>query len=83
MIVDEKIVITGSFNFTRAAETNNAENLLVIDDPELAARYLKNWQEHLDHSEKYQGKDQTREGSRGRRAARYSGVDHLIHELLR
>src|SRR6185369_4528696 len=31
MIIDDRIVITGSFNFTRAAEEKNAENLLVID----------------------------------------------------
>ena len=30
MVIDEGVVITGSFNFTRAAEENNAENLLVI-----------------------------------------------------
>jgi phosphatidylserine/phosphatidylglycerophosphate/cardiolipin synthase-like enzyme len=32
MIIDGEIVITRSFNFTRAAEDNNAENLLVIHD---------------------------------------------------
>ena len=30
MIIDGETVITGSFNFTKAAEENNAENLLVI-----------------------------------------------------
>ena len=30
MIIDDKTVITGSFNFTKAAETKNAENLLVL-----------------------------------------------------
>jgi len=38
-------VITGSFNFIRAAEENNAENLLVIRDKKLAERYAKNWWE--------------------------------------
>jgi phosphatidylserine/phosphatidylglycerophosphate/cardiolipin synthase-like enzyme len=28
--------MTGSFNFTKAAEENNAENLLVIEDAKLA-----------------------------------------------
>lgn len=32
--------ITGSFNFTKAAEGSNAENLLVIRDAALAGRYL-------------------------------------------
>jgi phosphatidylserine/phosphatidylglycerophosphate/cardiolipin synthase-like enzyme len=51
MIIDGEIVITGSFNFTKAAEENNAENLLVIRDRKLAERYIKNWMEHERHSE--------------------------------
>ena len=38
MIIDGETVITGSFNFTKAAEENNAENLLVIKDRKLAER---------------------------------------------
>ena len=49
-------MITGSFNFTKAAEENNAENLLVIHDKKLAERYTKNWQEHEKHSEVYEGR---------------------------
>jgi phosphatidylserine/phosphatidylglycerophosphate/cardiolipin synthase-like enzyme len=56
MIIDGKTVLTGSFNFTKAAEFNNAENLLVIQDPVLAKKYTANWQAHLQHSEVYQGK---------------------------
>lgn len=56
MIIDGKIVITGSFNFTKAAEEKNAENLLVIYDKTLALKYLKSWQEHAQHSEVYAGK---------------------------
>lgn len=44
MIIDEKAVITGSFNFTKAAQNNNAENLLIIHDAKLASTYMKNWQ---------------------------------------
>ena len=53
MVIDGETVITGSFNFTRAAEEKNAENLLVIRDKALASKYLKNWQEHAQHSEVY------------------------------
>ncbi len=53
MIVDGKTIITGSFNFTKAAEESNAENLLVIRNPDLAAKYEKNYQEHLGHSVRY------------------------------
>jgi phosphatidylserine/phosphatidylglycerophosphate/cardiolipin synthase-like enzyme len=57
MVIDGETVITGSFNFTKAAESNNAENLLVIRSPELATKYTANWKAHLEHSEKYEGKE--------------------------
>jgi phosphatidylserine/phosphatidylglycerophosphate/cardiolipin synthase-like enzyme len=38
MIIDGETVITGSFNFTKAAEESNAENPLVIKDKKLAER---------------------------------------------
>ena len=56
MVIDGHIVITGSFNFTKAAEESNAENLLVIDDAEVAAKYAGNWQSHLAHSTPYERK---------------------------
>jgi phosphatidylserine/phosphatidylglycerophosphate/cardiolipin synthase-like enzyme len=40
IVIDERIVITGSYNFTSRAERRNDENLLIIDDPTLAAAYL-------------------------------------------
>ena len=49
-------MITGSFNFTKAAEDKNAENLLVIRDKGVAQKYIKNWKEHEEHSEIYRGK---------------------------
>lgn len=52
-MIDDATVLTGSFNFTRAAEERNAENLLVIRDPQLASRYLKNWTEHKAHAKPY------------------------------
>lgn len=56
MIIDKEIVITGSFNFTKAAEEKNAENLLIIRNKNLAKIYIENWEKHRDHSEKYGGK---------------------------
>ncbi len=50
MVIDGEQVITGSFNFTRAAEERNAENLLIIRDQALASRYAANWQTHRAHS---------------------------------
>jgi len=43
MIIDNETVITGSFNFTFAAQSKNAENVLIIHDKELAKTYLANW----------------------------------------
>jgi len=53
MILDGQTVITGSFNFTKAAEERNAENLLILRDKGLALLYTENWQKHLEHSEGY------------------------------
>ena len=73
IIIDGETVITGSFNFTKAAEENNAENLLVIHDKKLAERYTKNWQEHAQHSEGYVG--------RGRKRERLSSLYYSIDEV--
>ena len=51
MIIDREIVITGSFNFTKAAEEKNAENVLIIRDKALATVYMENWDKHKGHSE--------------------------------
>jgi phosphatidylserine/phosphatidylglycerophosphate/cardiolipin synthase-like enzyme len=51
MIIDQAVVITGSFNFTSAAQNSNAENLLVIPSPALAKAYKDNWSAHRAHSE--------------------------------
>jgi len=57
MIIDRSTLITGSFNFTKAAEEKNAENLLLIrHNRPLVERYLRNLEEHRDHSEPYQGR---------------------------
>jgi len=49
MVIDDAVVVTGSFNFTNAAETRNAENLLILKSNELAAAYKTQWQLHWDH----------------------------------
>jgi phosphatidylserine/phosphatidylglycerophosphate/cardiolipin synthase-like enzyme len=53
MILDGKIVITGSYNWTVTAEKHNGENLLVIRDPRLARVYAENWRRHAHHSTPY------------------------------
>jgi phosphatidylserine/phosphatidylglycerophosphate/cardiolipin synthase-like enzyme len=44
MVIDDATVITGSFNFTAAAQSRNAKNLLVFMDSELARQYTENWE---------------------------------------
>jgi phosphatidylserine/phosphatidylglycerophosphate/cardiolipin synthase-like enzyme len=44
MIIDERIVITGSYNFSRSAETRNDENLIVIYNEQIAEFYLQEFQ---------------------------------------
>jgi len=56
MIIDRLTVITGSFNFTKAAEENNAENLLIIRNTELSNAYLQNFVIHRAHSVPYTAK---------------------------
>jgi phosphatidylserine/phosphatidylglycerophosphate/cardiolipin synthase-like enzyme len=40
IVIDERTVITGSYNFTGSAEKDNDENLVIVDDPKLARAYL-------------------------------------------
>ena len=39
IIIDERIVIFGSFNFSDSANTQNDENLLIIDNPDIARAF--------------------------------------------
>lgn len=43
MIVDNQEIISGSFNFSKAAQTRNAENVLMIKSSELAKAFAANW----------------------------------------
>lgn len=48
-------VLTGSYNWTYAAQHRNAENLLILrDHPELARAYLENWTRHAATAKPYQ-----------------------------
>lgn len=51
--MDGELVVTGSFNFTKAAEERNAENVLIVKDKGLAKLYQENWEAHRGHSEGY------------------------------
>jgi phosphatidylserine/phosphatidylglycerophosphate/cardiolipin synthase-like enzyme len=50
MIIDQKVLITGSYNFTNQAEDENAENLLILKGHrELVAQYRQNFLAHKGH----------------------------------
>ena len=51
MIIDGKEVVTGSFNFTRSAQVRNVENLLIVDDANLASQYKANFNSRLAESQ--------------------------------
>jgi phosphatidylserine/phosphatidylglycerophosphate/cardiolipin synthase-like enzyme len=52
IIIDQHIVITGSYNFSNNAEHNNDENTLIIHNPEIAADYLAEFQKIYDLSQR-------------------------------
>ena len=43
IVIDRQKVITGSFNFTRDADKRNVENVVFIDDSQIAQQYISNW----------------------------------------
>ncbi len=44
IIIDDRTVITGSYNFTASAELSNDENLVIVDDPALARAFLEEFE---------------------------------------
>jgi phosphatidylserine/phosphatidylglycerophosphate/cardiolipin synthase-like enzyme len=45
MVIDGQTLQTGSFNYSKAAEEKNAENVLVVHSaPELAGKYAAEWE---------------------------------------
>ena len=49
MVIDQEVVITGSFNFTNSAATRNAENFLILKSEDLAQQYRLQWKNHWAH----------------------------------
>jgi phosphatidylserine/phosphatidylglycerophosphate/cardiolipin synthase-like enzyme len=50
MIIDQKTIVTGSYNFTHQAEAENAENMLIIKGhPDLVQQYRANLMKHKEH----------------------------------
>jgi phosphatidylserine/phosphatidylglycerophosphate/cardiolipin synthase-like enzyme len=49
MVIDSMVVITGSYSFTDTEKTN-AENILIIDNHQIARDYTAKWAIHKNHS---------------------------------
>ena len=43
-IIDEAVVVMGSYNFSNNAEDSNDENVLIIHNADIAAAYYAEWQ---------------------------------------
>ena len=52
IIIDESIVILGSYNFSRSAEERNDENILVIHSADVAAQFMAEFERVFDQSQK-------------------------------
>jgi phosphatidylserine/phosphatidylglycerophosphate/cardiolipin synthase-like enzyme len=50
IIVDNSIVVTGSLNFSSNADEQNEENVMIVDNPEIAALYLQEYQKNWDQA---------------------------------
>ena len=51
MIIDNKTLQLGSFNYSKAAEKKNAENVLVLNNiPEIVKEYAAQWQKLWDEA---------------------------------
>ncbi|HZZ82150.1 MAG TPA: phospholipase D family protein, partial [Gemmataceae bacterium] len=69
IIIDKKVLITGSYNFTNQAENENAENLMIVTGhPELVAWYRDNFFKHHEHSKPAEIRE-----SKDRRAPSHAG----------
>jgi cardiolipin hydrolase len=44
-VIDKKILVNGSFNWTRSATDYNQENILVTDEPKLVTAYLNEFED--------------------------------------
>lgn len=56
ILIDTRTIITGSYNYTKAAEEKNAENVLIIKrHKSLFKKYLANFEKHKSHARPFRG----------------------------
>jgi len=50
IVIDGHAILTGSYNFTDSAEFKNAENILILDNPEIASKFTADFNHHWHHA---------------------------------
>ncbi len=58
LVIDGRLVIGGSYNFTQAAPKRNAENVTFTESPQIARQFLDNWDQRLRASRTFDGPNQ-------------------------
>ncbi|NTH25645.1 phospholipase D family protein [Agrobacterium rhizogenes] len=56
IVIDDHLVIGGSYNYTASAQKRNAENVTFTESREIAREYLGNWDSRLKASRAFEGK---------------------------
>ena len=52
IVIDGRVVITGSYNFSASAEERNDENTLIIHSPGIAAQFLEEFERVYDKAKR-------------------------------
>lgn len=52
IIIDDKKVITGSFNFSKSADYKNLENVIIIDEKDIVKKYTDNFNKRYKEASK-------------------------------
>ena len=55
IVIDGRLTIGGSYNYTAAAQKRNAENVTFMESRDLAREYLANWDSRLKVSRAFEG----------------------------
>lgn len=50
IVIDERLVIGGSYNFTASAERRNVEDVTFTNSPQVAGDFARNWQQRRDRA---------------------------------
>lgn len=55
IVIDGRLTIGGSYNYTAAAQRRNAENVTFTDSVDIARQFLSNWDSRLKVSRAFEG----------------------------